>query len=70
MFASFNIMFVHGYTLYDLLQSSIISITKDSTASLTTSDNYRGTSLFNAICKLFDNVILVLYGDQLQSSDM
>ena len=35
-----------------------------------TSDNYRGISLFYAICKLFDNVILVLYGDELQSSDM
>ena len=37
---------------------------------MTTSDNYRGISLFNAICKLFDNVILLLYEDELQSSDM
>ena len=66
----FNTMLVHGYTPDDLLKSSIISIPKDGTASLTTSDNYRGISLFNAICKLFDNVILVLYGDELQSSDM
>ena len=63
-------MLVHGYTPDDLLKSSIISIPKDSTASLTTSDNYGGISLFNAICKLFDNVILALYGDELQSSDM
>ena len=61
---------VIGYTPDDLLKSSIISIPKDGTASLTTSDNYRGISLFNALCKLFDNVILVLYGDELQSSDM
>ena len=66
----FNTMLVHGYTPDDLLKSSIISIPKDGTASQTTSDNYREISLFNAICKLFDNVILVLYGDELQSSDM
>ena len=63
-------MIVHGYSPDDLLKSSIISIPKDNTASLTTSDNYRGITFFNAICKLFDNVILVLYGDELQSSDM
>ena len=50
----FNTMLVHGYTPDDLLKSSIISIPKDGTASLTTSDNYRGISLFNAICKLFN----------------
>ena len=66
----FHAMLIHGYTPVDLLKSSIISIPKDRTASLTTSDNYRGISLFNAICKLLDNVILLLYGDELQSSDM
>ena len=66
----FNNMLVHGYTPEDLLKSSIISIPKDNTASLTSSDNYRGISLFNSICKLFDNVILLLYGNELQSSDM
>ena len=66
----FNAMLIHGYKADDLLKSSIISIPKDRTASLTTSDNYRGISLFNAICKLLDNVILLLYGDELQSSDM
>ena len=66
----FNAMLIHGYTPDDLLKSSIISIPKDRTASLTTSDNYRGISLFNAICKLLDNIILLLYGDEFQSSDM
>ena len=65
-----NNMLVHGYTPDDLLKSSIISIPKDNTASLTSSDNYKGISLFNSICKLFDNVILLLYGNELQSSDM
>ena len=66
----FNNMLVHGYTPEDLKKSSIISIPKDNTASLTSSDNYRGISLFNSICKLFDGVILLLYGNELQSSDM
>ena len=66
----FNAMLVQRYSPDDLLTSSIISIPKDRTASLTTSDNYRGISLFNAICKLLDNVILLLYGDELQSSDI
>ena len=69
MFA-FNAILVHVYTPDDLLKSSIMSINKDATDSLTTRDNYRGISMFNAICKLFDNVILVFYGVELQSTDM
>ena len=66
----FNSMLVHGYTPDALLKSTIISIPKDSAASLTRSDNYRGISLFNSICKLFDHVILLLFGGQLEASDM
>ena len=65
----FNTMLVHGYTPADLLKSSIISIPKDNNVSLTTV-TIIGRSPFNAICKLFNNVILVLYGDELQSSDL
>ena len=34
------------------------------------SDNNRGISLFNSICKLFDHIILLLFGGQLEASDM
>ena len=37
---------------------------------MSNSDNYRGISLFNCICKLFDNVILLLYKSQLSLSEM
>ena len=47
----FNCMIVHGHTPKDLLPSTIISITKDTRTSLCKSGNYRGISLFNAICK-------------------
>ena len=50
----FNLMLMHGYTTVDLLHSSIISILKDLKASLCNGNNYRGISLFNAICKVFD----------------
>ena len=63
-------MLIHGYTLVDLLQSSIISIPKDLKASLCNSNNYRGIFLFNAICKVFDYVIIYLCSDFLNTSDM
>ena len=66
----FNTMISHGYTPTVLLKSTIVSIPKDNKASLSNSDNYRGISLFNSINKLFDHVILYLYKDQFQSSDM
>ena len=37
---------------------------------MSNSDNYRGISLFNSICKLFDYVIIDLCGDTLSTSDM
>ena len=61
---------MHGYTPEALLKSTIISIPKDIAASLTKSDNYRGISLFNSICKLLDHFILFLFGSQLEASDM
>ena len=61
-------MINHGYTPDVLLKSTIVSIPKE--VSLSNSDNYSGISLFNCICKLFDNVILLLYKSQLSPSEM
>ena len=66
----FNTMSVYGFTPNDLLKAFIISISKDSTASSTTGDTYTESSLFNFTFTLFDNVILLLFGNELQSSDM
>lgn len=63
-------MVIHGHTPDDLLKSTIISIPKDYKASLTSSDNYRGISLFNSMCKLYDNVILYMYKGGFNTSDM
>ena len=63
-------MLIHGDNANDLVLSSIISIPKDICSSLSSSDNYRGISLFNGICKLFDYVIMHTCYDYLYTSDM
>ena len=63
-------MIVHGHYPSELLKSTIISIPKDKTASLSNCDNYRGVSVFNSTHKLFDYVIIDLCGDSLSTSDM
>ena len=66
----FKSMLIHGYNANDLVLSSIISITKDIRSSLSSNDNYRGISLINGICKLFDYVIMHTCNDYLYTSDM
>ena len=63
-------MLTHGHYPTELLKSTIISIPKDTTASLSTSDNYRGMSLFNRISELFDYVIMYICEDTFVTSDM
>ena len=67
---SFNSMLAHGYYLNELLKSNIISIPKDRTASLSNNGNYRGISLFNSICKMYDYVIIELCKDSFSTNDM
>ena len=66
----FNAMLTHGFNPDDLLRSTIISIPKNSRGSLCSSDNYRGISLSNSICKLFDYVFIHMQKDSLQTCDM
>ena len=61
----FNAMLFHGYYPSELLKSTIISLPKDKTASLSSSNNYRDISLFNSICKMYDYVIIDICGDSL-----
>ena len=68
--AFLSILFSHGYNARDLRISSILSISKDMNSSLTSSDNYRGISLFNSICKVFDYTILDLCNDYFMTSVM
>ena len=52
-------MILHGHTPRDLLASTTKYITKDMRASLCKSDNYRGISLFNSICNVFDTILYI-----------
>ena len=63
-------MIMQGHNPRDLLVSSIISIPKDIQSSLSDSNNYRGISLYNAICKVYDIAIICLCYEQFVTSDM
>ena len=65
----FNAMIRHGYNPRELLLLSIISIPKDMTYSLRDSNNYRGISLFNAICVYYHAIIFLCY-NKFITSDM
>ena len=53
----FNSMITHGYYPKELVKSTIISIPKDKSASLSKSTNYRGISLFKVLEKCTKNLI-------------
>ena len=66
----FNVMLQHRYNAKDLILSFITSILKDMKSSLSSSTNYRCISLFNAIGKVFDYVILLISNTCFQTSDI
>ena len=59
-----------AFTPEDLLLSTIISIPNDNRGSINSSDNYRGVSLSNSICKLYDYVFIDLNLDYLKTDNM
>ena len=65
-----ELMVSHGYTPSLMSQSHIVSIPKDKRGNLQSSDNYRGISLSNALCKVVDLWVLSKCSHLLLSSDM
>ena len=63
-------MMRHGYNPRGLLVSSIISIPKDIKFSLRDSNNCRGVSLFDTICKVYDHAIMFVCYNKFITSDM
>ena len=59
---------VHGHIPDIFLVCSLIPIIKDKRASSLSSDNYRLIAITSLILKLFDGVLLELYGDNLKPS--
>ena len=66
----FNAMLTHGFSSEGFLLSTIISIPKNNRGSMNSSDHYRGISLSNSICKLYDYVCIDLNMDYLKTDDM
>ena len=53
-----NAMLTHGHNPIQLLNIVVKSIPKDMRGSLHSSNNYRGISMCNALCKLIDLIII------------
>ena len=66
----FNAMIVHGHYPTELLKSTVVSIPKDMTASLSNSNNHRCLSMFNSVHKIFDYGIIHICGDSLSTNVM
>ena len=66
----FTSILFYRYSPHELLLSTIVSIPKDVKSTLSPADNYRGISLFNSTAKVFDYVIIDLFGGSLQTTDM
>ena len=56
-------MLIHGYNANDLIVSTNIYFPTDIRSSLSSRYTYRGIYLFNAICTLFDYVIMHTFND-------
>ena len=66
----FNAVIMHAHNSKELLLSSILSIPKYIRSSLSDSNNDRGISLYNAICKVYDHAIIDLCYKHFVTSDM
>ena len=63
-------MLIHGFTPDVMLKSTIISIPKNAKGDLTNSENYRGITLCNSMCKLFDLLFISLNDNGLNTSNL
>ena len=66
----FTAMMVHGYTPERLLLTTIISIIKDPSKDICSSNNYRGIALSSCLNKLFDIFILQQYPKCFKTCDL
>ena len=65
-----NSTLIHGYNPEQLLHCTVVSIPKDARGSKKSSDNYRGKTLVNSICKLIDLLIIEKCSEFLYTSDL
>ena len=56
---------LHGHISSVLLLATLVPIVKDKLGNICSSDNYRSIAISSLILKIFDWVIILLYGDKL-----
>jgi len=66
----FNAMIRHSFVPAGFCFGMIVPLLKDKHGDTSRLDMYRGITLSNAVSKLFEAVLVSLFGDSLQSSDL
>ncbi len=66
----FTAVLTHGYQPKTVLLATIASIPKDSRENICTGSNYSGITICSSIAKLMDIILIIMYKDKLQTSDM
>ena len=65
--ALFRSFLVHGYICHDLLVCALSPLVKDPNGDIASSKNYRGIAISSLILKVFDNCLLLLFGNLLSN---
>ena len=63
----FKSFLTHGYISHDLLVCALSPIVKDPNGDISSSKNYRGIAISSLILKVFDNCLLLLFGNLLSN---
>ena len=66
----FRFYIIHGHVSNTLMLSTLIPIVKYKLGNLCSSDNYRCIAISSLVLKIFDWVIILLYGDKLRLDDL
>jgi len=66
----FNALIVHSYVPADFCFGMIVPLLKDKHGDSSRLDMYRGITLSSAMSKLFESVLVAVFGEKLQSNDL
>ena len=67
---AFKSFLIHGHFTLFLLLATLIPLVKDRLASINSSKNYRSIAISSLTLKLFDWILLILYGDNLRLDEL
>ena len=66
----FKACLVHGYVPGELLIAKIIPLLKDSNGDVSSTDNYRSICLSSVLLKIWDWIIILIFGDRLRAPEL